>query len=92
MNKSNNYLSASLHVVTILLLFAAVACNNSGSNNSLPEIEAVPYMETEGGRYGFFSASDGEILCSDEIKVDLGESISPEVNVLFRVQKADGYQ
>lgn len=92
MNKSNNYLSASLHVVTILSLFAAVACNNSGSNNSLPEIEAVPYMETEGGRYGFFSASDGEILCSDEIKVDLGKSISPVVNGVFRVQTTDGCQ
>lgn len=92
MNKSNNYLPAALHVVTILLLFAAVACNNSGSNNSLPEIEAVPYMETEGGRYGFFSASNGEILCSDEIKVDLGESISPVVNGVFRVQTTGGCQ
>lgn len=85
--------NSNLCLLAISLLCMTSCGSNSSSNQSFPEVEAVPYLETEGGRYGFISTSSGEILCSDEIKVDaLAGNLSPVVNGVFKVPTTDGYE
>ena len=93
MTKPNKLLTVAVHVAIVSSLLATVACNNAGVNNALPETDAIPFLETEGGRYGFISTSSGEILCSNEIKVDaLGGTISSSVNGVFKVPVSGGYE
>lgn len=92
MTKPNKLLTVAVHVAIVSSLLATVACNNAGVNNAFPETDAIPFLETEGGRYGFISTSSGEILCSNEIKVDaLTGTISSSVNGVFKVPVSDGY-
>ena len=93
MTKPTNLLTAVVHVVILSSLLVTVACSNADVNSSLSETDAIPFLETEGGRYGFISTSSGEILCSDEIKVDAwAGTISPSVNGVFKVPVSDGYE
>ncbi len=93
MNNFKQNSNLCLLPIAASLLCMASCSSNGSSNQSFPEVEAVPYLETEGGRYGFISTSSGEILCSDEIKVDvLAGNLSPAVNGVFKVPTTDGYE